>query len=272
MSSFMYYRAMLTACNYSVLQTVQDIRIERLNATGITGEDANVSAIPLPHEANILYNQGTGYASFLLPAVLILIIHQTLFLGISMLAGTYREENKFHLLIPEGGNGPGLFQIVSGKSLCYFTLYMVLSTYILGFIPRIFNLPHIGNPIDIIRLLIPFILATIFFSMTVSIFIRNRETGMVVFLFTSLILLFLCGFSWPRSNMSGFWLAFSWIFPSTHGIQAYIKINTMGDTMKHIRLEYISLWAQVGFYFLTTVLVYRWQIMNSRKLLLKESQ
>jgi ABC-2 type transport system permease protein len=271
MSSFLYFRAMMMASNYTVLKVSSNIKIERLNALGITGESAVASATPLPHEENILYNKGTGFASFLMPAILILIIHQTLFFGIGMLAGTAREENIFHSLIPVNGSNHGIIKVITGKSLCYFSLYFVLSTYILGFIPRLFNLPHIGNPADIIGLMVPFLLATIFFSMTVSVFIRNRETGLVVFLFFSLILLFLSGFSWPRSNMNGFWLAFSWIFPSTHGIQAYIKINTMGATMKHIRLEYINLWAQVGFYFLTTVMVYRWQIMNSRKLLLKES-
>lgn len=268
MSSFLYYRAMMTACNYTVLEMGKNIQIERLSNQGITGESANISAAPLQSASTILYNQSSGFASFLMPAILILILHQTLFFGIGMMAGTTREENRFHLLLPANSKR-SISQIVIGKALCYFSLYAVFTFYILGFIPKLFNLPHIGNFNDIIIFIVPFLLATIFFSMTISIFVRNRETGMVTFLFCSLILLFLSGFSWPRSNMNGFWLAFSWLFPSTPGIQAYIKVNTMGADLLHIEKEYIVLWIQTGVYFLTTIVVYRLQIKGSYKRAMK---
>ena len=73
-----------------------------------------------------------------------------------------------------------------------------------------------GSSIDLIGLIIPFLLASVFFAMTISVFLPNRETGMLVFGIFSLILLFLGGISWPFSNMPGFWRAFGWIFPSTH--------------------------------------------------------
>lgn len=265
MSSFMYYRTMMLGVNYAVLDVGGNIKTERLHAQGITGESAALAAEPMRYSDHILYNSGMGFASFLMPAVLILIIHQTLFFGIGMLAGTAREENRFHELFPVNGRRRNLIRLIAGKSLCYLSLYLVLSAYILGVIPRLFNLPHIGNPESLFGLLVPFLLATIFFSMTISIFIRNRETGMVLFLFFSLILLFLSGFSWPRSNISGFWLAFSWLFPATHGIQGYIKINTMGATLQQIRLEYVSLWAQAAFYFVTTLVVFGWQLAVSRR-------
>ena len=58
---------------------------------------------------------------------------------------------------------------------------------------------------------------------------------------------------------------FARIFPSTHGIQGYIKINTMGAGISQISFEQVSLWGQTAFYFLTTVLVYNRQIKKSRK-------
>jgi len=264
MSSFLYYRAMTLGTSYAVLNSGNQIKIERLNSLGITGESAEVSAQPIIIGDNVLYNHGMGFASFLMPAILILIIHQSLFFGIGMLAGTAREENKLGALLPPGEKKRHLFRIVSGKSLCYFSLYAISSAYILGVIPKLFNLPHIGDPQAIIGLIVPLLLATIFFSMTFSVFMRNRETGLVVFLFFSLILLFLSGFSWPRSNMGSFWLAFSWLFPATHGIQGYLKINTMGATLRQIRFEYISLWVQTAFYFITTLIAYALQIKNNR--------
>jgi ABC-2 type transport system permease protein len=145
-----------------------------------------------------------GFASFLMPAILILIIHQTLFFGISMLAGTSREENRFHVLVSSKLHRGGTFRVIIGKALCYLSMYLIFSYYILILVPKLFNLPHIGLSMDIFQMLIPFLLATIFFSMAISVFFPNRETAMIIFLFFSLILLFLSGFSWPQSNINVF--------------------------------------------------------------------
>jgi len=264
-SSFMYYRIINQACNNCIMALNHQVQVERLNATGITGETATIISNPIPYEGIALYNEGAGFASFLMPAVLILILFQTLFLGIGMIAGTSRGENRFHVLVSSSVHRGGIFRVVIGKSCCYFLLYAAWSFFILMLIPRAFNLPHIGIPFDILMLLIPFLLASIFFSMTVSVFLPHRETGMVIFMFMSLILLFLSGVSWPQSNINGFWKAFAWIFPSTSGVQAYIKINTMGAGLRHISFEYISLWVQTAVYFATTCWAYYWQINKSRK-------
>ncbi|MGV8963461.1 MAG: ABC transporter permease [Candidatus Saccharimonadaceae bacterium] len=264
MSSFLYYRTMTLGTNFAVLEMGDEVKLERLNSMGIVGREAEVAATPFTYEAVILYNETMGYASFLLPALLILVIHQTLFFGIGMSAGTAREENTYHQLTPIN-SGRSVFHVVIGKALCYFSWYLVVATYILGVIPKLFNLPHIGNPLDLAIMIVPFLLAAIFFAMTMSVFIRNRETGFVVFLFTSLILLFLSGSSWPMTSVHSFWRTFSLLFPSTFGINGYIKINSMGATISQIDREYIGLWLQVGFYFITTLVVYRWQIVSSRR-------
>ena len=269
MSSFLYYRTLALGTNFAVLEMGDNVKMERLNDKGIVGREAKVIAEPFTYEPVILYNEPMGYASFLLPALLMLVIHQTLFFGIGMSAGTAREENSFHLLTPIH-SGRSVFHVVIGKALSYFSWYLVVATYILGVIPKLFNLPHIGNPADLAILIVPYLLAVIFFSMTLSVFIRNRETGFVVFLFTSLILLFLSGSSWPLSSVHSFWKTFSMMLPSTFGINGYIKINSMGATISQLDVEYIGLWIQAGFYFITTLVAYRWQIVSSRRRLVEE--
>ena len=263
MSSFLYYRALMQASNYSVLDMGKEIQMQRLNAQGIADESAEAVMEPVPFHGEGLYNGGMGFASFLMPAILMLIIHQTLFFGISMLAGTSREENKFHVLVSSNLHRGGTIRVIIAKAACYLSMYMIFSYYILILIPQLFNLPHIGMSIDIFMMIIPFLLATILFSMTISVFLPNRETGMILFLFFSLIILFMSGFSWPQSNINSIWRVFGWIFPAVHGIQAFIKINTMGGTINTIRFEYLSLWILTGLYFISTVVVYRWQIKKS---------
>jgi ABC-2 type transport system permease protein len=271
-SSFMYYRIISQACSYCVLDMGKEIEVERLNNIGITGASATIISDPIPYEGVILYNEGAGFASFILPAILMLIIHQTLFFGIGMIAGTSREENRFHVLVNPSVYRGSTFRVIIGKTMSYLSIYSAWSFFILEVIPHIFNLPHIGNPIDILLLIIPFLLSTILFSMTISVFLPNRETSMILFMFMSLILLFLSGVSWPQSNINGFWSTFSWIFPSTHGIQGFIKINTMGANLRNITFEYISLWTQTAIYFVTATGAYYWQINKSSKKLMNEME
>ena len=256
MSSFLYYRTMMLGANLGILEAGKDIKIERMNAAGITGRSAEISAAPFHYEKNILFNETMGFASFLLPAVLVLIIHQTLFFGITMLTGSLREE-KLATIEPQLRQKGKFFPVIFGKTLCYFTIYIVVCSYILLAVPRIFQLPHMGNPLDIIRFFTPFLLSVIFFSMLISVFIRNRETAMIIFPFFSVILLFLSGISWPQSNMPWLWKTFGMIFPSTFGIQGYIKINSMGAALDQVQFEYIALWIQTAVYFLATLFAYK---------------
>ena len=262
MSSFLYYRTMAMGVNFAMLDMNDDIKIERLNSMGKVGREAEIIATPFNYNDEILYNEGMGYSSFLIPAVLVLVIHQTLFFGVGMITGTAHEEDSLYKLIPPN-SGRSVFHVVVGKALCYFSWFLVVAVYVLGFIPKLFNLPHIGNPMDVVTLIVPYLLASTFFIMTLSNFIRNRETGFVIFLFTSLIFLFMSGVSWPRSSMGTFWVSISYLFPSTFGINGYVKINTMAATIQQVNQEYIGLWIQAGFYFISTMMVYKWQIGNS---------
>lgn len=271
-SSFMYYRIISQACSNSVQAIGNQIQLERLNANGITGEAATISANPIPYYGVPLYNEGAGFASFLMPAILIIIIQQTLFLGIGMIAGTSREENRFHVLVASAVHRGRTLRVIIGKSICYLLMYAAWSFFILGVIPHTFNLPHIGITLDIVKFMLPFLLSVIFFSMTVSVFLPNRETGMVLFLFFSLILVFVSGVSWPQSNINNFWKVFAWIFPSTTGVQGYIKINSMGADLHRVTFEYVSLWIQTALYFATTCWAYRWQIKKSNRKHLKEME
>ena len=196
---------------------------------------------------------------------MILIIQQTLLLGIGLSAGTAREQNRFKDLIPINRHYNGTLRIVLGKGLSYFMVYALVSVYVLCVVPRLFSLIQIAQPGVLTLFMLPYLAACIFFAMTASIAIRNRETCMLIFVFTSVPLLFLSGVSWPGAAMPDFWRYFSYIFPSTFGINGYVRINSMGATLNEVAFEYRALWIQAGLYFLTTCWVYRWQIIQSRK-------
>lgn len=268
MSGLLYYKSLLNANTNVSLKMNADIKMER--AGNSTNRQDEIMAYPIEYEDVTLFNPTNGFAAFLIPAVLVLIIQQTLLLGIGLSAGTAREHNRFKDLVPINRHYNGTLRIVMGKGLSYFMVYALVSVYILCVVPRLFSLNQIAIPGVLTLFTLPYLAACIFFAMTASVAIRNRETCMLLFVFTSVPLLFLSGISWPGAAMPAFWKYFSYIFPSTFGINGYVRINSMGVTLQEVAFEYHALWLQAGVYFITTCLVYRWQILRSRKHVIEE--
>lgn len=258
MSGMLYYKAMLTANTNASLAMNKQIKIERSGNT--TDRQDEVSTAPIEYEDVSLFNPQNGFASFLIPAVLILIIQQTLLLGIGLLAGTAREQNLSYGLATTDSHHPGILHTVLGKSLAYFMVYTVMATYMLCLVPRMFSLVQIAQAGTLAAFMLPYLLACIFFAMTCSVFIHQREACMMVYVFTSVPLLFLSGISWPGAAIPEFWKVVSWIFPSTFGINGFVRINTMGATLADVPAEYRALWMQAGIYFLTACLACRHSI------------
>lgn len=263
MGALLYYKAILLSVTEASLEMGKNIRVANMEGTTIRMEEINGD--PVTYESVSLYNPQNGFASFLLPGILILVIQQTLLLGVSMLAGTARERNRFRQLVPLSKQYIGTLRIVFGKALAYFVVYGLVCTWVLLVVPALFSLPCIGSFSLIVLFTLPFLLSSIFLSMAVSCLVSGRETPMMVFVFTSVPLLFLSGISWPQAAIPAFWKFVSYLFPSTFGIQGFVKINSMGASLAQIAFEYKNLWLLTGIYFIVTCLLYRYQIIKSKR-------
>jgi ABC-2 type transport system permease protein len=139
-------------------------------------------------------------------------------------------------------------------------IYGVMGTWLVAAVPRLFHFPQLAEWTTLLALMIPYTLACIFFGMVVSCMVKYRENVMLLMVFVSVPLLFLTGVSWPQSNIPGMWQGVSWLFPSTFGCRAFIRLNSMGASLGDVLNELRILWIQVGCYFLITLCVYRFQI------------
>ena len=263
MSLMLTYKAAYQTAMLVSQQMNSEIQV-RLAGHYTQREDA-IQTRPLDYEEVPVFNPSGGYGSAILPAVLMLILQQTLVLGVGMAAGTARESNRFQDLVPIQKHYHGTFRIVLGKVLCYFMIYAVMGTWLTVVVPRLFHFPCLAHWQDLLALMVPYTLACIFFGITVSCIIRYRENVMLLIVFVSIPLLFVTGVSWPQSAIPGFWQGVSWLFPSTFGARGYIRLNSMGGTLGDILFEYRILWIQVLAYFFLACAVYRFQIAQSRQ-------
>ncbi len=264
MSILLNYKGFLTALTDVTLNMGSQLQTRALGEA--TEEQIDIASHPIPYASINLYNPTSGLAPFLLPAILVLILQQSLILGIGMIAGGLYERRQFHLYYSNREHmRNNVLHLVAGKSLCYFSLYIICVAYILHFIPWLFKYPQIGNQVEIYAFAVPFLLASIFFGMTLSVFVRERESSFVLFVFTSIIFLFISGLTWPRYAMPDFWKLLGGIIPSTWGIEGFIRMNTTGAGIYDVSHAYKMLWLLTAFYFMTTCWVYRYQIKKDKR-------
>lgn len=256
----------------AIFQTAQMVTMEMGNELKTmlgghyTAREEAIATRPLDYEDVPIFSPSGGYGSSILPAVLMLILQQTLVLGIGLSAGTARDENPYRSLIPVGDSRyEHTFPIVLGKSMCYLMVFMVMGAWLSIAVPRLFHFPQLATAGSLLCLMVPYILACTFFGMMVSCTVKYRENVMLIVVFVSVPLLFLTGVSWPQSSIPSYWQGVSWLFPSTFGARAYIRLNSMGADISDVMPELRILWIQAVCYFVLTLCVYRFQFFMARR-------
>ncbi len=247
-SYFLFYRQALTGILQSTATMSAGIEIQRMTAKGVTTEHAIAARDPLPLISYPLFNRSGGYATFVVPAVLILILQQTLLIGIGMLGGTARERKGNHFLIA-GSNSKNGVRIILGKTGAYFSLYFIHAIYYFGILFRYYDFPQRADLWQLILFNVPFLLSVIFLGIAISSLFRNREISMMILLFTSIPMLFLSGFSWPAESIPSWLRIISFTLPSTAGIDGFLKLNIIGASFSEVIFDWMILWVLTAIFF-----------------------
>ncbi|MDO4319081.1 MAG: ABC transporter permease [Bacteroidales bacterium] len=249
-SLLLRYRAYLSALTDLQLKLASDITMTRLQATGVSA--LGISGLPVNTANTFLGDPGQGFASFVMPGIVILILQQSMVLGICFISGTSRERRRrFYGTDPMMLDDLSASAIVWGKALCYVIFYIPLTIYVVRYIPEIFGLPHQGDPVDYLLFIFPLLLSTAMFGQTVQYLCKERESAFPIIVFTSVLFLFLSGLTWPRYAMNDFWTWMGNLVPATWGVEGFIRINSNGATLAESARPYIAMWILTGIYFLT---------------------
>jgi ABC-2 type transport system permease protein len=249
-SYFLYYKQVFKGASFAVGTYSAGVEVKKLMAKGIPTDQALKKREPIPVITNPLYNPSEGYGSYVMLAVLPLILQQTLLIGIGMLGGTTRERKRGHYLIPVGQKKGGTIPIVLGKATAYLTLYVANTIYVLGIMPRMFNYAHRADWLTMTTFTLPFLLSIIFLGMALASIYRNREHSMLVLVFTSIPFIFFSGISWPYEALPSWIKVVAQLIPSTPGIRGLLKLNLMGAPFFSVIWEWLHLWILTIAYFI----------------------
>ena len=256
-SVMMRYKAMFTALS----NVTQAMGNERMVA--VVEPVVNMGGSIVENRQVPVGNPAMGIASAVLLFILPLVLQQSMILGIAMLHGGSIERRRRN-----GGRDPMAIEAspgatIVGKMMCHQIIYVLPVIYVLHYVPLMFGFPQYGNLLHIICLAVPFVIAVSFMGQTLSAVVNERESVFLLFVFSSVVFVFLTGVSWPRYLMSRLWWLVGDCVPGTWMVNGYVLMQTNGSTLYQVQHPYWMLWIQVPVMFILAYLVERY--VNRRR-------
>ncbi len=228
------------------------VEVARWRAAGKTADAAMNARQPVAADLRPLFSPAGGYGAYVVPAVLVLVLQQTLLIGAGIAGGTRREQLASGTPSRPGAPAAGVFAPVFqtiGRSVPYLALYSVNLWYCFGFVLPYQGYPVVGPPVAVAWFAVPFLLATTFLALALRGLFRRRETAVQTLLFTSLPFVFLGGFSWPSEALPHWLRTAAQLVPTTTAIPGFLRIARMGAGLPDVGREAAMLWVLVLLYF-----------------------
>jgi ABC-2 type transport system permease protein len=217
-------KTVLTGFSEVVASVSAGAELRQLEASGQPALQARASRNPLSLERVPLFNPTEGYGSYVVPAVALLILQQTLLMGTALLVGTWAEAGRQRDSAAVWcGRILGLSSVGVAVGLLFFGWVFLLQDY-----PRGGN---VGGAVLLLALYVPAVCAC---GAWLGWCFGNRERALQVLLFTALPLAFVAGFSWPAEALPQGLQALRWLAPSTAAIQASLRLNQMGARISEV--------------------------------------
>ncbi|MCM1005632.1 MAG: ABC transporter permease [Prevotella sp.] len=257
MSLLLRYRSLLfsaTDLSLAMSAKIQAADIKDLGAASVMAKTD-----PMPIRAASLGNLQSGFDSFIMPGVLILILQQCIVLAVGMMGGG-RFETARKGINPVNAIGGSTFVSMIGRMACYIAILALPIIWLTHFVPLVFKFPMAGDMLDIFCFLLPIVLASISIGFIVQCFTTEREAIMLIWVATSVLFLFLSGLTWPRYAMPEGWKFISDLIPATWGVNGFILMNANGASITDVAPFYHNLWYLTAGYFVVAWALHRFYL------------
>ncbi|MFH0781332.1 MAG: ABC transporter permease [Pseudomonadota bacterium] len=223
-----------------------EVKISRMIMSGqapalATEQYSAIRLNPVP-----VFNPTMGYVNYVIPAVFILILHQTLIMGVGILGGGQNEQLHSGQVCYWQSIAP--LQLLAVRTGIFVAIYWLLAMYYFGFGFTYYDIPRLASLTELHLLLLPFLLSATFLGICLGAVLPRRELATLLVLISSLPLVFASGFIWPISTIPTPIIVVSQLFPVIPAIQAFITVNQMGAEFSTILPLCYQLWLCTAFY------------------------
>ncbi|PIF05331.1 MAG: hypothetical protein CSA36_07360 [Draconibacterium sp.] len=248
-SYFLVYKETLIGALKSTGTLSGGIEIKKMMLKGVNRSQAFIKQTPIQMNLNQLFNTNSSYSTYVVVGLILVIIQQTLLIGIGLVAGSRREESKTKMCLTHHIPKGFFWSVILGRSAVYVLISLINIGFNFVLLSHWFNLPFQNSFTTVLYILLPFVLSTTFLGLALSQVFKEREHAIIFLAFSSPIVLFLTGMSWPHFMIPE---VLNWIgstLPSTHVVPAYVRIRTMGVPFHDVSYEFYWLLSMTIIYF-----------------------
>lgn len=242
-SYFLMYQRVMQGAAVPIRQMGAEVEVARLMAAGKGLEVARAQVNPASQVEVALFNPAAGYATYVLPAAFVLILQQTILMGLALTA--VRRQR--------GTNHP--VWLVLGRMAAWVAIYAVLLPLYLIVLPAFYGLPNLGHVGDVLAIGLPFVLSVGLLAQCVAAAFRSAAVVQVVLLAVGLPLFFLSGFAWPVEAIPPLLNTLAQFVPSTPAIDGLVRVRQMGARLPDLAQTLWHLWALTGGLGLAAILI-----------------
>jgi len=252
---FLIFGGVVEGAMKSVLSLGASFKVANLLKQQIPMGEAKELYSPYSADFIELFNPQNSYTQYVIPAVFVLILQQTMLIGLGILGGGINER------IKKGERGyfseASPLQLIFSKVTIFVFVFFIHLMFYFGFSFEFFGILHLANLQNLLIFSTLFLFASAFFGIFIGLLFGSREIATPVVLFSSLPLVFSAGFVWPLEALPEFIRYISLLFPSTPAIDGFLKINQMGADFSSVLIQCRVLILHICVYFtLSYVLLY----------------
>ncbi|WP_375749950.1 ABC transporter permease [Vibrio sp. HN007] len=249
-SFFLVYGTIVEGLSKASGTLAAQARVSRLLMEGESVSSASSHHSALSSNLKPTFNPTVGYVDYVVPAVFVLILQQTLIMGVGILGGTQKYGYGYW-------NKKSPLSIITVRTTIFAIIYYVLAMYYMGSSFEFYSIVRLASIEAILFILAPFILASVFIGIVLGAILPRRELVTVVVLLSSMPLIFSAGFIWPTESLPELIVWLSECFPSTLAIQSFLAVNQMGASLSEVIPKIAHLWGLVFCWGLIAFVTYK---------------
>lgn len=230
---FMFNKGELLGFSGAVQALSENLESKHELISTVSVQQATELSEPVRLELYTASNPTGGYSTYVVPAVAVVVLQQTLLLGICMLLGTWRESGApFEMTFFRNR----LALVFAAATICF-----INTLYYIGVVYWREDYPHLGQLRDLLPIIIIFSLTVSAWAVAIGACIRYRVQAVIHLIPTSIPIIFLAGFAWPIESIPAPLVALSMLIPSTASIQALLNVDQMGASFSQVFPEVFGL-------------------------------
>lgn len=215
------------------------VKLKYFQMQGYNIDQAMEIIEPLNCEVKPLFNPVESYGDFMIPGLLVLILQQTLLIGLAESVAKEREMGTLSELYASANKS--IWAAINGKGLFYFLMF---SSYAFVFFTlnfAVFKINFRGSASAAAVFTALFLASVIYMAIFFASFFKRKIVALQVFAFTSYPFFLMSGYPWPAQALPIYLKYLSWLLPVTPYLNAFNRITQMGAGWSDVMPEFYHL-------------------------------